>query len=270
MRTPPGGAENPVKFRRFYATEEVPNIGPIWIKNGRTNPSHNHSKSALFFDCFFDAFSDPTTDPKWFPGPYQINPKPHLAWKTCFSEKEHTLIFEGRGSPKHSKNPEKNAPGTDQKSDQNFDRILNWCFTNFGWMLAPKMRPESLQKWSKKHTENSTEKSSNSEPKMVSKMDECLGLNRVFFGVFFGIGFFNVPRAPQGAKINDLGSQNAPPKLPKSAPGRRHPGVLALAACVWSFLFVSVLLWGALLQVSCFRERHRDLNRGKLCPPKIT
>ena len=38
------------------------------------------------------------------------------------------------------------------------------------------------------------------------------------FELFFGSVFFGVPRAPQGPKINDFGSQNGPPKLPKWIP----------------------------------------------------
>ena len=53
-------------------------------------------------------------------------------------------------------------------------------------------------------------------------------------------------------------SQNASKALQKSAPGRRHPGVLGLglggAWLLESCCCVSVVvLWGSVLQVSCFR-----------------
>ena len=38
---------------------------------------------------------------------------------------------------------------------------------------------------------------------------------RLLFELFFGTCFFRAPRASQGPKMNDFGSQNGPPKLPK-------------------------------------------------------
>ena len=82
-------------------------------------------------------------------------------------------------------------------------------------ILATKMRPKSFQKWSKKRTEKYIEKSSKNDAKMVSKMEVVLWPGWLLFEVLFGSGFFEVPRAPQGAKINDFTFQNGPPKLPK-------------------------------------------------------
>ena len=44
-----------------------------------------------------------------------------------------------------------------------------------------------------------------------------------------------------------FGSQNGPQNLPKSAPGRRHPGVMGYGSDCCLFIGVVVLLWGALL-----------------------
>ena len=59
---------------------------------------------------------------------------------------------------------------------------------------------------------------------MVPKMEVGVWSFSLLFEVFFGIGFSKVPRAPQGSKMNDFGSQNGAPKLPKwwPKPSSRH------------------------------------------------
>ena len=50
---------------------------------------------------------------------------------------------------------------------------------------------------------------------MDPKTSPAMRYDFLLFELFFGIGFFWVPSAPQGPKMNDFGSQNGPPKLPK-------------------------------------------------------
>ena len=79
-------------------------------------------------------------------------------------------------------------------------------------MVAPKIAPKWLQKWSKKRTKKSIKKSLKDGAKMVSEIEVVLWGFSSFFELFFGIGFFWVPRAPQGPNMNDFGSQNDVPK----------------------------------------------------------
>ena len=145
--------------------------------------------------------------PKWLPKPSKIIQKSfqNQVWseKRDFLKNSTALKrdthFWGSSVPKTLPKSTKNRPGTDQKSNQNFDRILNRFFNDFSSILVPKMTPKSFQKWSKKRTEKYIEKSSKNDAQIVSKMEVPLWPGCLLFKLFFCSGFSEVPRAHQGA-----------------------------------------------------------------------
>ena len=115
------------------------------------------SKIPSLFSLIFERILARLWFPKWLPKPPKINKKSmqNGIWsekcdfsKNSISPKRDTH-FGGSRVPKTLQKSTKNAPGTDQKSNQNFDRNLNGFLNDFtfylGSRLGTRWAPKSLK-----------------------------------------------------------------------------------------------------------------------------
>ena len=129
---------------------------------------------------------------------------PHLGFSSFLSSFSGLLldwVFQGAKGP----------PG-----NQN-ERFWLHCGSKNWSKMAPKMIQNTYQKIHSKIIEKWSQKGfQNGGTPMTGRL-----LFELFFWNFLWIGFFKVPRAFQGAKMNDFGSQNEPPKLKNG--DQNHP-----------------------------------------------
>ena len=98
-------------------------------------------------------------------------------------------------------------------------KLLEFCI-DFLSMLAPFWLPKLVQDGKKNGLENVSKNPFKNhwkmEPKRLPKWRYPYSGAAPFWALFLDfhwIGFFKVPRAPRGSKMNDFGSQNGAPKL---------------------------------------------------------
>ena len=180
----------------------------FWSQNGSRNGPQDHQKS-------------------WKNQSRTVSGLKNVIFSKIAPRLHENTIFEGSGSPKRSQN----WPKTVQEPLQNPTEMLIEFWIDFLLILAPFWLPKLVQNGSKNDPKNVSKNRLKNHWKMFPKwlLKWRYGYGRgppfwALFLVYLWIGFFKVPRAPQGPKMNDFGSQNGPPKLPKwwPRPPSRH------------------------------------------------